>query len=298
MEREYTQKYLQIARQNNKNVVFEAKETPFFSVKPELSSLAQNEFVKNQFESTFPLLSFEKACLADGAILIQDTTPSINRSDFIALVEDLNNASNITMQVVDAEALSSDLSNQLVTQNLLFPDQVILVPGNGAKGVFEQLQRTNSDVPGNIYTLPTQRTLIKPGKFDIDINFSSLPKVSELSSVLIIDDVVASGQTANTIAEELLYRNPELEINIGTWIYLWPNDIANKKTPSGIKNVTATSASIALKGNYYGRPPINSLSCLLQDDPLSQQKTDTYISKYANDPLLFRQILTKLKEAL
>ncbi len=74
MEKEYSYKYLQINR--GKRVVFESSETPFGSVRPELSDMGMSSGLASELRTNFPVLSFSSACITDGAILIQDISKS------------------------------------------------------------------------------------------------------------------------------------------------------------------------------------------------------------------------------
>ncbi|MFH1833291.1 MAG: hypothetical protein ABH816_04000 [Candidatus Levyibacteriota bacterium] len=73
MEREYSQKYLQINR--GKSIIFDAEELPFFRVASDLSDLGRNSRVEKDFRDRYSNIDFALGCTVDGAVLIQDILP-------------------------------------------------------------------------------------------------------------------------------------------------------------------------------------------------------------------------------
>ncbi len=138
--------------------------------------------------------------------------------------------------------------------------------------------------------------MIKPGKFNLTVDYSTLP-AGNFQNAVIVDDVIASGQTAGTIAFDLKYFYPNISVSLASWIMLLPTE-RNKDEASGIRFVDRTFTSIALKGNYTSRPPINSLSTFLEEDIFSKEKTASYAQKYVSNPNEFTSTLRKIKEAV
>src|SRR3972149_10478048 len=105
MEKEYSWKYLQINR--GKKIIFDSSEAPFLRPSPELSDLGENAYVAEKFKSSWPNIAFNRACLVDGAILIQDMISDMESTHF---AKRLNEISTITLQVVDGFDLTKDLT--------------------------------------------------------------------------------------------------------------------------------------------------------------------------------------------
>ncbi|MBI3069938.1 MAG: phosphoribosyltransferase, partial [Candidatus Levybacteria bacterium] len=126
---------------------------------------------------------------------------------------------------------------------------------------------------------------------------STLPRTTASRTAVIIDDVVASGQTSQRVAFLLKTRLGIKKVIMATWLFAYPSSPENKKVPSGIEGVDQTFASIVLKGNYLLRPPINSLSCFIRNEGKYEQVKNDFIQRYITDQQLFQDILDQIKEA-
>lgn len=297
--REYSQKYLQVNR--GKVVVFDAKELPFFTVAPQFSELGENFPVGKEFGEKYPDISFAKSCLADGAILIQDIGSQITGQDSTKQrkilnqkVEKLNIASNITLQVVDGFDLTQNLLETLLRENVLQDDTLIVIPGNGAKVVSDYINQQSSIlVPERTIFLKTKRIKQKDG-FNVSVDFSPLSD-RQVKNILIIDDVVSTGQTASTIAKGIKERFPQSRCLLAAWLFVSPSVRENQKTGSGVSEIDKTYTSIILKGNYVGKPPINSLSCFIRSGTKYDEVKENFMQKYIRNPEEFIDIINSLK---
>lgn len=306
MEREYSQKYRQIMRLSNKEVVFDATETPF-TVKPELSGLADSNTVAEAFQSKYPGIVFSRACLADGNILIQDIdAPPSGKSELGRIDEvtnkaiQLNETSSVTLQVVDGREMTEDLL-QLLSRNAVFDkNPLIVLPGNGSQAVRKYLERVTNSNLNNAVSVPTTRTMLPSKKFAISVDFSVLPKKNNFDRAIIFDDVVASGQTARRIGSQLKSVYPDIECILASWITLFPSEYANMDISSGVYGIDQTYTSIALMGNGLPRPPINSLSCFIdtENNEAYQQRKEAYKRKYILNPVKFEQQLALIRSSL
>lgn len=259
---------------------------------PEFSDIGENVSVAEKFRINWPAVIFNKACLADGAVLIQDI-PSLAKLTESA--KRLNEISNITLHVVDGLSLTQDMLNLINKLGVLNADPFIIYPGNGATSVrkFLALIDDKRFLINSVY-LPTQRTMMRKGEFQLDVDYSSLPQGIDTETVLIIDDVVASGQTAQTIAFEIKTRFPEARCVLAAWLFLIPTKPENKKSASGIAGIDQTIASIVLKGNIVSRPPINSLSCFKRSGNKYDEMKTKFIKKYISDPKAFKEFIDRL----
>jgi|WetSurMetagenome_2_1015567.scaffolds.fasta_scaffold00385_22 hypothetical protein len=277
MEKEYLQKYLQINR--GKDNIFDSRDVPFIRVAPELSDLGENTYVANEFREKWPAISFNKASLVDGAVLIQDVSADKNLTESI---KKLNEFSNITLQIVDGLSLTRDLITLIKKDNILDLNPLIIYPGNGARSVKSFAASIDARFDNGIY-LPTGRTMVRKGEFKLSVDYSSLPQRINTKNILIIDDVVASGQTARTIAYGIKNRFQNAKCMIAAWLFLTPIDSQNIDSQSGLENINKTFTSLALKGNAVSRPPINSLSCFIKNGGKYDLIKNGFIQNYINN---------------
>lgn len=283
MEREYSQKYLQINR--GKGVVYDAEETPFTYVKPECSDLGQNPGLRSKLIQNFPRLSFSGAYTIDGALIIQDINFEGITTDRARQLND--SSTRITLQVVDASSVSRNLGILINQKPEITNDAILVFPGEGAKDMyrFVSVPEANERV-----FIPTQRTLINPGTFNLQVDYSPLPERINSRWVLILDDVVATGQTAITVARELKRRYTNIKVAVGTWIMVEPRT----ESPSGISGVDEVFATYVVRGNYVKQPPINSLSCFIRNYGKYDAVKNNFIKKYISDPDTFNSIINQL----
>lgn len=307
MEREYSQKYLQLNR--NKRIVFDAKELPWFHPRPDLTDLRISSSFRQKLEERYPCLQFQKPCIVDGAVLIQDLLafPPYNfdfetGNTLYLMARELNRISDITIQVVDGALPNDFLLKALCTPALFGSNPMIIFPGEGAKVVSEYMRRQDPGVYARyemdkaIY-LPCQRTMIAQGKFEINVNATSFPTSLENKNIiLIIDDVIASGQTVRTIVSQLRKSYEKLPPIVAiSWFFIEPTNKENKNSPSGIQGVDMTITSFALKGNYVSRPPVNSLSCFVRSSEKYDQVKTSFMEKYINDQEKFLRFIEEMK---
>lgn len=289
MEKEYSWKYLQINR--GKKIIFDATQMPFLKPSSGLSDLGENISIAERFKNNWPAITFSKACLVDGAVLIQDIIPN---TELTQATKRLNEISNITLQVVDGMSLTKDIATLIEKSGVLDANPLIIYPGNGAQSVRDFITSFDKGFNNNAIGLPTERTMIRNGEFRLGVDYSSLPQRIDTGTVLIIDDVVASGQTAQTIALEIKTRFPEVRCVLATWLFLMPTKPENKNSVSGISGVDQTITSIALKGNNTARPPINSLSCFKRSENKYEAMKANFFNKYISNPKVFEDFIDRL----
>ena len=139
--------------------------------------------------------------------------------------------------------------------------------------------------------LPAQRTLIKPGQFDLKVDFSSLPDQLSSTWVVIVDDVVATGQTASTIALYLKKTYPGIRCALATWLMVEPRQ---DNSNSGIQGIDYVFADYIVRGNYTRQPPINSLSCLIRNYGKYDSVKKAFIEKYIRNADQFNQVISSI----
>jgi len=269
--------------------IFDAEEWAF-SVPPQLSGLTPRPDLGVEYKAKFPMVTFGKFVLADGNILIQDSTPNFDRpeSEQIAktLQERLNNQSSpVTFQVVNAYSATEELARLIGPIDI--DRTLIIYPGNGAKTVKDYMQELGLDIAKGI-TVPARRVSLGKGKFEISIDFPlSLPEKPK--EVLVIDDVVASGQTCRELACALMRRYGTLpKMKLASWVML-----SSAEFSSYYDNVFS---SIVVKPNYVQRPPINSLSCLLSPESKYDRIKQQYSARYLRNSVSLDELEKLVKE--
>lgn len=293
MKKECLWEYLQINR--GRKFIFDADEVPFLKPAMDYSDLGESISVSEKFKTKWPSIAFSRACLADGAILIQDITPN---AALTQAAKRLNEISNITLQVVDGLSLTKDMVTLIKRSGVLSDSPLIIYPGNGSQSVRRYLISADKQFALNSVGLPTQRTMIGNGKFDLTVDYSPLPQDINTGTVLIIDDVVASGQTAQSIATELKKRFLSIRCILATWLFVIPTKPENKNSDSGIQDVDQALSSIVLKGNLTSRPPINSLSCFIRNENQYEKMKVNFLKKYITDQQTFEKFISSIEKAI
>lgn len=284
--------------------VLNSSEFPRSLVSPEFTDLGENPLVAKEFGQKYPKLTFAKVCLVDGNVLIQDVEPRPPLSQEIKrLCQELNENTWSTVQTVNGMELTCELLEILSCYSFLFSKKpLVIYPGEAGKIVKEYIELALDEEPNPDLAflkkgvlLPTQRRMVKPGKFKIELDLANLPPEIKNDSVLVIDDVVATGATAKTIAEKVGERMPKRQFFLASWLFLRPSEKENQKSPSGVAGYERSFCALALKGNYVQRPPINSLSCFIRDDEKGQMVKASYFEKYVWDKEGFNQKLEAIK---
>ena len=114
----------------------------------------------------------------------------------------------------------------------------------------------------------------------------------DIGQILIVDDVVASGETASAVLSLVDRTYPEKPCYFATWIYLDTGQANLKENDTGLSGFDGGWCGLAVRPSYgFSRPPINSLSTLLAKPMIRQD----YVGKYAKNARGFNQILNSLE---
>ncbi len=259
-----------------------------FKVRPDLSDLVPSMSVSCAFSEAYTEINFAQACLVDGSIIIQDVNPLGQRSneELNNQVRALNEISQSTVQVVDARKQTGALVSLI--KNLRIENPLYIFPGNGARVVSEYIKSAEEflDISKAVY-LPTTRIKIKPGRFDLKIDYGNLPDQLP-KNIVIVDDVIASGQTIDTLAFKLKLIDYESNIVTASWICVFGAYLS--------EDINQSITSLALKGNYAKNPPINSLSCLISSDAKYDETKISYAEKYFKNPKQLQEFLERFRQ--
>lgn len=230
----------------------------------------------------------------DTNLILNDTGISDKevRSAFAAL-----QTARVAFQILSAVELT-EKTNAVLRQKLSeAPNQsAILLPGAGAKSVASFLSpEILTSVP--LFEIPTSRTFIgsRPARVNVTIPESLLQQIESrvVNRLVIVDDVVASGLTVNTLQEEVTAA-------VTTWDYSdydqglrfsFPKAVAPPLEFSVVCWLLQQSARadlpVASAANYTkknGKAALNSLSTWMGQTPKSQTVTKEYAGKYFSDP--------------
>lgn len=247
-----------------------------FPVPPELSGLTYRTDLTEKFRArklaeqsrTF---TTGGTYLADGNVLIQDCLPEQGDEENSRLTQTICKLLNrpdsaTTFQLLSATDLNYGLINYLAP--LFLGSQtanVFVFPGSGAKSVYSYLGGVRFGQRYDCVFLESPR-YVEP---------EELPDIDPRKRIVIIDDVVASGNTVNQVARALLCKYGTIrDLQVVAWLLEDKAEI--------MQGINQVFASIVVKGNYCSRPPINSLSCLLSSDGSYEPVKADYSRKYFN----------------
>lgn len=255
-----------------------------FPVPPELSGLTNRPDLGVEYRKEYPEVKFSESALCDGNILIQDCTPrfpeklNVSANEKISLLLNCPE-SRVTFQIIDALAATKTLAELVGQVNT--SQTLVLYPGNGALSVLNYLINFEEAFSEGI-KVPVTRCFLGKGKYKILVDLpQNLPRNFE--EILVIDDVVASGQTVRELACALSRRYGMLpKMRLACWLIL--------STAEFRPYYDEVFTSWIIKGNYTSRPPINSLSCLLESQEKYDQVKVNYVSKYLKDPDILKQL--------
>ncbi|KKR94332.1 MAG: hypothetical protein UU81_C0026G0014 [Microgenomates group bacterium GW2011_GWC1_41_8] len=286
-----------------KPIIYDASEYPF-PVLPEVSDLGDCPSLAEKLIVNFPQLTFSRAVLADGNILIQDLSPLLPETpnaDLLALAKSLNMFSTRTLHVVDGQEATSRMLNVLNARANDLKDSLVLYPlgaGRIVKNYIEKALDANVtncvlDFLRDGIELPVTRISTGTGKFSVAIgNSANLPEKPP-KKAFIVDDVIASGQTAYAIAAEIKKRYGPIPCNIAAWILVDPPDYSGS---SGVLLNDCSFAGYVVKGNLMQRPPINSLSCFVREEPRDIAVKQKYVQNYMYRPEEFKTVIQQLRK--
>ena len=255
-----------------------------FTVTPDASNLGENPNLAAEVQNNYPSLIFGAAVLADGNVIIQDTkVDSPGESPWATyLTKGLNCFSTRTLQVVDAIEVNNDL-NILINRSLPTNAVKLYVQGAG-----EDLMRLNSEDNDTKKVIKIKKKLTTRGPI---ISRVIIPEIkSTPEAIIVYDDVVASGWTAKKIASTIKQYYPNCPLYLTTWLMIKPNS----EEPSGVRGYGKVVTSLLLQGNQMRRPPINSLSCLLENSYKGKSVRDRY-RQYIQNIDDFNNILDQLR---
>jgi hypothetical protein len=203
-----------------------------------------------------------------------------------------------------AEGLGITLNNRLdsILEKLDPEKSILIFPGNGAQTV-KQLIRPEIFKFFSWLDLDVRRILsekMSVNRVDVttgrNVVRERLP--SKLNSCVVIDDVLMSGSTAQSVRSFLDPRD-DLEWYAATWMTLSPLQAKPRQAPNIFKSSLPGYISVTTNVLYQGSsgiPANNSLSSFIGDGEKSKIVVDRYREKYVDDLNTFNGILETLRK--
>jgi len=215
-------------------------------------------------------------------IIINDT-PIVDSNVRYAFAR-LKNTALASWIILSSAELNTDLLPKITT------DILLLFPGNGSQYIKSELALEGIDIG-------TEREFIrnKPTNCRVAIPDNLIESIgNQRCQVAIVDDVVASGLTINTIRKSIEYK---------IWMSGFEPRIAWVCIPWLLQKLAIGKIDQAIKVNpcvVYSRDSskvsVNSLSTLLEDSPKGTIVRKTYATKYFTNGKGFLDSLTGLKQ--
>lgn len=159
----------------------------------------------------------------------------------------------------------------------------IVFPGEGAKAVRRESFGDDSTLDGfQQFFLPTNR-MVDNGRVvgvTVEIPENTREKLAsgQFRQVVVIDDVIATGKTLNTLRATLQERSPNpLAFTSCVWFARKPTDVVGYDVVRGIYRYWSND----------GYPALNSLSTWLRIDEKGNKVRESYKRKYIRYPYGF-----------
>lgn len=267
-----------------------------------------NKEYKQIVREKFPNLQYSEFRVLDNQqerLAIDDLSYKnpLLRSLYQKLAETLTLSCRGFINVLGAEELSVSFNNQLeeLLARLNPKRSVLIFPGNGAKAVKDLLPKTVPDYFTCI-SLETCRQLapdMSVDRVEVLTSRSSVQKLlpPKLTTCVIIDDVFASGSTAQTV-RKFFDQGSAFEWFAGGWMSLSPLQAKDRKKPddyqSSLPGFQRLITSIVYQG-ITGIPANNSLSSFAENDKKSELVIEGYRRRYVEDVDTFNKTILELR---
>ncbi|MFA5107119.1 MAG: hypothetical protein WC497_02185 [Patescibacteria group bacterium] len=233
----------------------------------------------------YPAFSYDSSIVTDGRILLIDEPIS---SDIRTELASLNTVDKQDLVFLEDRLLADRLEPILRQLVLNDPETLFVFPGNGSNYPRRYSQiwqdRPNASVPA--------RRFWHPGADPIALVGRVLPElflIIGVGVVLVVDDVISSGQTLSALYQNNAWRFPRARWLGAAWVAQLPR----MKSISGVKGYQSiTAACLVQKRNGTGRVPINSLSTLR----LCPEIAESYASRHFVRPADFLSLIRQRPE--
>jgi len=272
---------------------------------------------------------------ADGITVIVDTGSMARDRKAVRKLQLMNRqgASKAVIHLVNGPDLTKKMLG-LVRANMgAFRGRRVLVvyPGEAAKIVKGYVDRmlagSKNEEMKRVFsnTCPVRaKRIVRKGKPTVEVDVVPLERLGRADVVLVVDDVVSSGQTAGnlcrnsigyayeTVDATELHLRARSEIHrlaanatwpdwyLATWVMAEPvlkGKESENSGLAGIKGYEKVFAAGIIKPTAGQIPAINSLSTLLRGDQKGRVVRQSFVEKAVNDRKLFGRIISRVRNA-
>lgn len=259
--------------------------------------------LREKIEKEYPALYANGVLVVDTQITrlaIDDVSYRAN-SPIQDAIETLALACRGWIEVYDAKMLTDVLSEKLdsLFRAIDKGRTVVIFPGNGAQVVRDLL-------PINILTdlssvdVKTERRInTRTGAVE-GVEIGGKTQVRELiaatraTTIIVLDDVIATGTTLTALREAFPVRNIEW---FGGSLLMLVQSRKKATSRSGVEGYNAIITPIAYQGTT-GIPALNSLSTLIGDSEKSKTVRSKYLLNYVEDRDTFIETSERIRRTL
>ncbi|MEI6528583.1 MAG: phosphoribosyltransferase family protein [bacterium] len=224
---------------------------------------------------------YSRLVMTDGRIILLDEKMSPEIKNEIQGLETLDG-----QELIFLDDMKLALDMEIILSEIIDQEQDILIvfPGNG------------SCYPRNLSAICSNATNVKvyasrfwqPGTDPVVTVGDILPDtfiITEVKTVVIVDDVISSGQTMQKICAKNSWKFPQAK-----WIGVsWVSQIPQQRAKSGIKGYEYIGTACVIGKNNGGRVPINSISTLRQQMSIAE----SYAKRQFKEPELFLDLISR-----
>lgn len=262
---------------------------------------------KERLKREYPSLQYQQFILLDDDYRIFIDDISLPNDDSILIhqkIEQLASACSGGTYIYSINDLTNQLKKQLNTmlENMQKNSVLLIFPGEGSQSVKKLL--FNDMALYKTIDIPARRKIdTSSGKVEgVDIliqdNFHDYLSENDIKTILLIDDVIATGTTAVNIRE----RCDKNIVFIAAPLLMF-SPIQNKQyeynrqPPSGIKGFTKIATPLVYQG--LGKiPPVNSISTLMGQSDRSKIIRDRFCNRNVSQLNLFNNSMSELNVLL
>lgn len=260
----------------------------FWPVPTESTALVDKPAFRAELTEQYPNLYAGAYCLADGNILIPDL-PETQSDEVVRLTRDLNDFSTRTLHVIDPMEATQNLINLLNNGFRIDKNSAAVFVGGAGEDLIEYIKLVDSNFLsrfGALAVADITKGITLKGMKPMEVNIQEKNgSLDEMGNFMVLDDVRATGFTSHKVAGELR-KFYDKELSYAGWIIIKPDNTY----PSGSIFYKEMYTSYLVVGNQMQRPPINSLSKLINNRSIRE----SYIDKYVRDKEGFQEKLKQI----
>lgn len=201
-------------------------------------------------------MKISKSICTEGLVILDDRTIPKGRETVLVEIARKARKELTVCCSVDLAMFLDNLFAEYLLPVVSNKKTLCVFPGNGGQEVkrFCQFseQKGSTVVPARRLWFPGSNPVVSVGEVVMPMMICP-----DIEVVVVIDDVISSGQTIDLVRKRNSWKFPRAEWYAGCWI-------TRGKVISGYKDIFA-GCSVINSVNPAKKPPINSLSTLLDD---------------------------------